>query len=178
MKVINKNFPIASSTKQNGAVLIISLVILIALTIIVLTSARSSVLELTMGVNSESQAEALADAEDAVRAGETFLQSQFDAGILLRDQVTADPADGLHANGDIALTMDWATNGTPTFKELNAANEIINEYTIEYVGIMQDSLGGATAALGDRLVYRVSGLGRSSNGSARIVQTYYATLSN
>jgi len=33
-----------SPAKQNGAVLIISLVILIALTIIVLTSARSSVL--------------------------------------------------------------------------------------------------------------------------------------
>lgn len=160
--------------KQEGAALIISLIILIALTIIVLTSARSSIMEVAMGVNNQAQAEALNQAEDSVRVGENYILTQYNAGEILRDAVSDSTTDGLHGKDDITHSMDWS--GIKTFKKLDASNNVAAEYTIEYIGIMQDNLGGTNISIGDRLVYRVSGLGLSSSGAGRIVQTYYATL--
>jgi len=59
------------------------------------------------------------------------------------------------------------------------AGDAFREYILEYLGPVTATGGslsvGAGMASDTRYLYRVSGRGASSRGSARVVQTIYAT---
>jgi type IV pilus assembly protein PilX len=159
---------------QRGMVLIISLIMLMVLTMIGLSSARISGLEVIMGANTENSVESLMVAEDSALSGEFRITAEF-AGPPTFD-LSADPDDGLYLDDNIVIeTMDWSSLASEIETR---AGQPDREYIIEYIGprtLPGSSLAIGTGATGNiRYLYRVSGRGVSDRGSARVVQTIYA----
>ena len=178
---LNAHSKMRSIHRQNGAVLIVSLFLLIALTVLVLSSARSSRLEVDMGVNTQIKTEAFADAEGSVRSAEDKIEDEFDNGVIMLTLTE----NGFYNRSDQSLNwnnIDYNWSGLTTYKEYKPDNDgndttvITNEYMIEFRELLKKSLGGPNIDIHDRLIYRASGIGSSSNDTKRIVHTFYATL--
>jgi len=165
------------TNKQSGVALVVSLIMLTILTLIGLSSARISGLEVLMGVNTQDSVTSLMIAEDSVLAGEERIVTLF-AGPPTFD-LSADPDDGLYLDDNLDVnTVDW----TPIASELEVRpDEPPRQFIVEYIGprtIPGSGLGVGTGAVDNkRFMYRVSGLGGSNRGSARVVQTIYALQS-
>ncbi len=164
--------------KQRGMAMFISLTMLLLISLIVLHAARSSTLELLLGNNAQQTAQALMRAEDSVVAGENLIEVTYPGAPAVG--FIADPGitqtRGLYLAGQIDLrTVDW----TGYAAERVGTGDAYREYIIEYLGpttAIGGSLSvGAGAASGTRFLYRVSGRGEGGRGSARVVQTIYAT---
>ena len=174
----NRHNKMRSNHQQNGAVLIVSLFLLIALTLLVLSSARSSKMEVDMGVNEQIKTEAFLDAEGSVRAAEDKIEDEFNNGVIMLTLAE----DGFYNKSNADQTLDWTLldydwKNLVTYKEYNPdTNALSNEYMIEYRELLKKSLGGPNIDIHDRLVYRASGIGSSSNDTKRIIHTFYATL--
>jgi type IV pilus assembly protein PilX len=165
----------SNRSKQSGAALAVGLIMLLVMTVMILATARSSVLDFLMAVNSQNANEALQQAEDAVLRGEQRIVTDF-AGIPTTD-FTADAGDGLYLDGEIDVnTVDWSGID----HETDGEDEDQRAYIVEYVGpatLPGGSLAiGAGAASSIRYIYRVSGEGASSRSAARVVQTIFATM--
>jgi len=163
------NFP-----KQKGMAMFVSLIMLLLMTLIIIHGARSSTLEIFMANNVQSVAQALMRAEDSALSGETFVEINY-AGAPTTD-FSEDETDGFYT--DLGIDVDslrWDEYTTENFGSGHARRE----YIVEYVGpvtALRGSLSmGAGAASDKRYLYRVSGRGESARGSARVVQTIYAT---
>ena len=162
------------STRQNGVVLVISLIMLMVLTMLGLSSARISGLELLMGVNTQDTVTSLMIAEDSAFAGEQRILNDF--GGPPNIDLSANDQDGLYLDADLVIdTVDWTT----LMSEIEVRDgEPSREFIVEYIGPMTvpgRSLGVGTGVSDDkRFIYRVSGHGGANRGSARVVQTIYA----
>ena len=176
--ITNSHTKMRSVQNQNGAVLIVSLFLLLALTLIVLSSARSSKMEVDMGVNEQIKTEAFADAEGSVRAAEDKIEDEFNNGVIM---LTLSEA-GFYNKSTADQSLDWTQldydwKNLVTYKEYKPSTTIVsNEYMIEYRELLKKSLGGPNIDIHDRLIYRASGIGSSSNDTKRIIHTFYATL--
>jgi len=162
-----------NQSQQNGAALLISMIILLVMSVIILQGARSANLEVLIGNNSRHASEALMQAEDSAVSGEQMLELNY-AGAPTGNYGGNDD-DGVFIVGQIDVnTVDW--------DELNAQHETGDgtqrEYIVEYVGPAAANGGslsvGAGTASNTRYIYRVSGRGEAGNGGARVVQTIYA----
>ena len=165
---------IRSLSKQKGMALFISLIMLLLMSVIILHGARSSTLELLLGNNAQHTAQALMRAEDSVVAGESLIELDY-VGAPTVD-FSASQSDGIYIVGEIDVdTVDW----TAYVAERIGAGDAFREYILEYLGPVTATGGslsvGAGMASDTRYLYRVSGRGASSRGSARVVQTIYAT---
>lgn len=163
-----------SFPKQDGMAMFMSLILLLLMTLIIVHGARSSTLEIFMANNVQNVAQALMRAEDSVLTGETFVEINY-AGAPTVD-FSLDETDGFYSDLEIDIgSLYWEGMGT----ERSGAGETVREYVVEYVGpvtALRGSLSmGAGAASEKRYLYRVSGRGASTRGSARVVQTIYAT---
>ena len=161
-------------SKQRGMALLISLVMLLLMSIIVVHAARSSNLEILLGNNSQDAAQALMSAEDSALAAELLIESTYPGAPTVDFGVITD--DGLYAVGQVAVdTVDW----TGLDAQRVGSGYEYREYIIEYLGPTSTTDGsiavGAGMASDRRFLYRTSGRGQSSRGSARVVQTIYAT---
>ena len=166
----NIRYPI----RQRGMAMFISLVMLLLMSIIAIHAARSSNLEILLGNNSQHAAQALISAEDSVLTGERIIELNYPGAPTI--DFSADNSDGLYVVGEIEVdSVDWA----PEIAEQVGAGATYREYIIEYLGPASATGGslsvGAGVASDKRFLYRVSGRGLSSRGSARVVQTIYAT---
>ena len=170
MQQQHRNF----TNKQSGVALVVSLIMLTVLTLIGLSSARISGLEVLMGVNTQDSVTSLMIAEDSVLSGEQRIVGLFGGPPTF--DLSADPDDGLYLDANLDVdTVDW----TPLASEMEARpGEAPREFIIEYIGprtMPGSGLGVGTGSLDNkRFMYRVSGLGGSNRGSARVVQTIYA----
>jgi len=159
--------------KQRGAVLVISLIILMMLLIIGVSSARISGIELLIGANARDSMVSLLLAEDSALAGEQKVFNDF-SGPPTINMGEAD--DGFYLDDSIdVLVVDWSSLA----HELETRTGLPSrEYIVEYIGprtIPGRSLTtGAGSSDAIRFLYRVSGRGSSNRGSARVVQTIYA----
>ncbi len=165
---------IRSLSKQKGMALFISLIMLLLMSVIILHGARSSTLELLLGNNAQHTVQALMRAEDSVVAGESLIELDY-VGAPTVD-FSASQSDGIYIVGEIDVSaVDW----TAYVAERIGAGDAFREYILEYLGPVTatgSSLSiGAGMASDIRYLYRVSGRGASSRGSARVVQTIYAT---
>ncbi len=70
------------TTRQSGAVLFISLIILILLTLIGMTTLRGSFLQEKMSANYKNKSKAFQAAESALRGGEDWLNEQNDVPVV------------------------------------------------------------------------------------------------
>jgi len=166
---------VVNRSKQSGMAMFFSLVLLLLMTLIVLHSARSSNLELLIGNNAQSTAQALMRAEDSAVAGENLIELEY-AGAPNID-FSVDAKDGVYVEGEIDVnSIDWGDYAAERVGEGNS----YREYIVEYLGPVASTGGslsvGAGLASNTRYLYRVSGRGESSRGSARVVQTIYATV--
>ena len=65
---------IKSQTRQNGMVLVISLILLLVMTLLAIASMQGSTLQERMAGNAHNQQSAFQSAEAALRTGERYLQ--------------------------------------------------------------------------------------------------------
>ena len=161
-------------SKQSGMAMFISLVMLLLMSLIILHSARSSNLELLIGNNAQTTAQALMRAEDSAVAGENLIELDYSGAPTI--DYSLDAKDGVYVEGEIDVnSIDWTDYPAERVGEGNS----YREYIIEYLGPVASTGGslsvGAGVASNTRYIYRVSGRGESSRGSARVVQTIYAT---
>ena len=162
---------------QRGAALMISLMLLLALTVITLVAARSAGLEFLIATNAQHSTLALAEAEESVLVGEQDIQTNHTAGGPAFD-FAADDTDGFYALGTVDVeNVDWS--GIATEQVVNGGGEVTDEYVVEYLGTAPAA--GGTLAVGagggstTRHLYRITGRGVSARGATRLVQTIYAT---
>lgn len=164
-------------TMQHGAALFSSLIVLLVVSLIALTAARSSALEMIIATNQQNSMIALANAEDSVLVAENYIVASHPTGGPSFD-FSDDNTDGLYAANTVdPATVDWSNFGSE--QVLDGDNEVINRYVIEYMGTAAatgSSLAvGAGAGNQIRHIYRITGLGVGPKDTTRIVQTVFST---
>jgi len=163
-----------NQSQQNGAALLVSMIILLVMSLIILQGARTANLELLIGNNTQhAAAEALLQAEDSAVFGEQGLELNY-AGAPTNNYGESS-TDGVFLVGQIDVdTVEWASLDA----EHDSNDGHHREYIVEYIGPMTAVGGSVSVGTGSasitRYIYRVSGRGESSRGGARVVQTIYA----
>ena len=104
-------------SKQKGAALFLSLVVMLLMTGIILHGARASLLDAKIANNGQHAVRALMAAEDSALAGELIIEANF-SGAPVND-ISADGNVSINALGkiDVAAKQDVAVTG------LNVSNE-------------------------------------------------------
>jgi len=191
-----KQFP----NKQSGAVLAVSLIFLVLLTIIGISNLRTTSLEQRMAGNSRDQHLAFEAAEASLRQAETFLDTIPDVA-----DFNNAGGDGLYASDAALFTLD------PTFKnietyvqwtaaaagnqgyvnantigpsssaagELNTAPKFVVQFLGETINLLNsrnlNNKGRSTGSRGSRL-FRITARGTGgSDNSVVYLQTVYGT---
>jgi type IV pilus assembly protein PilX len=160
---------------QDGAALVVSLIMLLLMTLMIVATSRSSILELLMATNAQNANEALQRAEDSTLRGEQRILRDF-GGVPSVD-FSAVANDGLYLDTELVVNkVDW----TALKFESEGVAADKRDYIIQYIGpatVVGGSLAlGAGSASSIRYLYRVSGQGSSSRSSARVVQTIFSTM--
>ncbi len=174
-----KNLKIVSLKTHTGAVLIVSMVMLIAITMLGVTSMKSSLTELTMAGNLRESGLTFQAAEAGLKSAESLVEnttslSAYDGSTSLLNKASTDP--------DYFAKVSWTD---ATTANVNLKNISINpKYIIRYLG---DSDTNEKAGLGIGAGYgqnnlgtvlsnfRVTARGTGQTGNFfRIVQSYYA----
>jgi type IV pilus assembly protein PilX len=158
--------PLEHASRQHGAALVVSLLLLLVLTILGITALNSSIMQNFMSSSYRQQTMTLADAENILLSGEFDVEELVALGVSGRAyyfNLDADP------DGACPVTV---------FDE-----EWPNDFVIEYMGEFE--IPGESAAIGggfeDSLIhiFRVSARAERTEGERgglRIVQSLYVTL--
>lgn len=172
------------SGRETGAVLIVSLLILFAMTLIGVSSMDTAVMELKMSSTMQQQVVAMNRAEATLQAAETRIDTiTTDAGVWNFET----GSDGLYpAINDLDLEQanwsDFSTEEGP----VNSDNSVDDDdsYVIEYLGakpipgetVKMDPNGGIVGGA----VHTFRNTTRSASGRSvvRIVQSIYVTLAS
>ena len=164
---------------QQGAALVVSLVILIALTLLGVTSMKSASTEISMAGNLRETGLSFQAAEAGLRSAESIVaesttHTTFDGlSVSLLDENTADP--------DYMAKESWEGASATTVTLANISNN--PQYIIKYLGIWsQNPLDlvntgqGYGAQSPGRIIsnYRITSRGSGQTGTTfRTVQSYY-----
>lgn len=177
-------------TPQRGAVLLVSLMILLIMTVIGIAAMSTTTMEEKMAANSQQRQQAFQAAETALRDAETWLTanitrvtdlSQFDGdGGLYASRPIAIGAALAEPAFDIFSDSAWASNGVPS--ETLLSGQDTPRYIIEYVGDfgsdrpLLDPTQGVQVA---RYAFRITAIGWSVDGTARyLLRSHYARRLN
>ena len=164
--------------QQGGASLLVALVILIALTLIGVSSMNTAVIELKMANNSKQQGLSFNNAEELLTIAEQDIA-----------QIVSDVKNGVGGNNPFLLVYRADGYYLPSepidvnqvnWNQLRKNTRTQGSYIIEYLGkptASGESLNENAAAIGDQFyAYRITA--RSETGKAiRIVQSIYVTSS-
>ena len=158
----------SANSRQRGAILITSLIMLLVLTLISISGINLSFLENLMASNTQFQVSALAGAEVALRTGEQDVETIVGDGSTL-DFSGAD--DHYHMNGTIDPSQhSWSFDHATT----NG-----NNYVVEYLGARplpgESTEMGAAVAGSSVYLFLVDAQNVSGKGATRNVQTVYVT---
>ncbi len=166
---------------QRGAVLVVSLMILLLMTLLGVTAMRTANFELVMATNTQARSSAMAVAENALVDGEVDIVTNYGSTPLF--DWSSVGTDGLYTVGDAVEgvaggnTLDDISWDSATGAYQAAPSG--GKYTLEYLGPY--TTAGASLTLGGggasdkRYLYRVSGRGEFGKGGTRFVQSIYAT---
>ncbi|MGS2717979.1 pilus assembly PilX family protein [Eionea flava] len=144
--------------RQQGVVLIVSLVMLLVMTVAGVTTMTGATLQERIAGNQRQQIVARVNAERVLRQAEVFLNGLSVAGSFGDNQLSANFAavdDGLYftepvVGGGITQPLGFTRQDSAQWTALNSAlanndnNNPIGRYTIEYMGIStfsRDSVG-------------------------------------
>jgi len=161
----------SEKSRQRGAILITSLILLLVLTLISISGVNLSFLENLMAGNTQFQVSALADAEMALRAGELDVEG------IVTDGNTLDfgTNDQYYLNGTIDPSLrTWGFTSAVSSNNGNDSN-----YVVEYIGqrsIPAESTEHGVAIAGTfAYLFLVDAQNVSGKGATRNVQTVYVT---
>lgn len=163
------------TSRQHGAALIMSLVILVILTLLGIGSMNTANLQQLMTGNAQYQTAALSTAEQAIREAEVLVD-----GIVTG---TAPPnlAGGYHNVDGGAPEVDLTVFTWPDDQTGDAA--VANsKYVIEYSGSKSlppttfKYINGKPIAGDQVYVFRITARTQASRGAVRLVQSIYVTL--
>lgn len=161
--------------RQSGAVLVISLIILLVMTVIGVTAMRRTTIEEKMAGNLRDRNLAFQAAEAALRDAQTWLADQ--AVPPEADDTASNGIWTMNAPGDVEdPDFDWATDGVEYGADTNAAAMVglsaPPRYLIELQAYIPDSssVDPEAAALGKgQYYYRVTGIGYGGSDTAESV---------
>lgn len=162
---------------QKGAVLLVSMVILLALTMLGVTSMKSSLTGLTMAGNLREAGLAFQAAEAGLRSAENIIEGStsltlFDGSTSLLNRASVDP--------NYLLAASWLNASQANVVLANVSNN--PRYIIRYLGDRGSSVNAALSLDGyggnqsDRLIsnFRVTSRGTGQTGNFfKVVQSYY-----
>jgi len=178
-----------SLRKQNGAVLIISLVLLLVMTLLGLTSMQSTSLEERMAGNERHANVAFQAAEAALRGAEDWLDALANSpntstdgstGIWALDAPEAIPSSPSasdpwwrewddSANGWGHAGVDEYTRDLAMTASVNL-NDVRPRYVIEQITVVKDSLNvGSQGDFSGRSFYQVTSRGTDKSGRMQIL---------
>ena len=174
---------ITGPSRQRGAALIVSLVILLAMTLIGVSSMDSAVLELKMAGTMQQQIVALNRAEATLMEAESIIDT-ITGDTAVHNFETTD--DGFYpaVNSLDLEQVNWDGVDTEVYDDTYSDNGVDDDdqYIIEYLGIKpipgetvkMDPNGGITGGA----VHTFRNTTRSASGRdvVRIVQSIYVTL--
>lgn len=161
---------------QRGAVLVVSLIILLIMTIIGVSSMKNTTLEERMAGNLRDQNLAFQSAEAALIEGENYLENTL--------LIVTDGTAGLHdrnAAPDVFDADTWANN-VKSVGAVSLNDDQNARYFIEKIGDVSKSTGkdltfdpgGNKTKGGDITGYRVVAIGEGPSGTAQsILSSYY-----
>ncbi len=118
---------------QKGSVLVISLIMLIAMTLIGITAMRTSIMEEKMTSNMRETELAFQAAEAALRAAEQNIQDN----IISTVSFDTDGSDGLYdmAHNDIWTAINWDNNDSLVYSDFDSTYNITTapRYVIQHL---------------------------------------------
>ncbi len=174
---MKRSSPIQSriSKRQRGAVLIISLMILLIMTVLGIAAMSSTTMEEKMAANNQQRQQAFQGAETALRDAEAWL---FNNVTKLADLDQFTGANGLYAlyavhfGGtpappafNIFDNTAWSSNGQTSHSLLT--NQPVPRYIIEYVGTTEEAPLTYDNIYPQRYAFRITAIGWSVDGTAR-----------
>jgi len=171
-------FPFPPPKHQQGAVLAISLIMLLVMTLIGVSAMQNTVMEEKMAGNMGNSTRSMQAAETALRTAETFLAA---GGLPKFDGTTA----GLFQQTDVGTAPKYETAGiwnsaatsvsvTTSLSGIPAAN--LPKYIVEELAPVRDPNGSAAAdeANPDASVYRITARGADGTGNVvTLLQSIY-----
>jgi type IV pilus assembly protein PilX len=162
-------------SRQRGIVLVVSLIVLLALSVVAVTAARGSRIELISAGAVQSSAGAFLNAEAVLVVAEDDIATNHSEGGPSFNFDGDD--DGYYTEGGVDPdTLDWSDFEYESVD--NNDGDEIGRYVIEYLGTISSDGGslGVGSASSERHIYRVTALGIGERNSMRLVSTIYATL--
>ncbi len=172
-----------SFQRQTGVTLIVSLVILVALTVIGVSSMQSTRTEISMAGNQRELGITFNAAEAGLRDAEAWVQSSSSKTVY------ADPANGLYSEAD----ADPDYGDPATWDSAHAATIVLDDvyeqplFIIRYIGDRSQNeaaavnIGGYGSAQPGITVsnFRITARGTGQSGNARrYLQSYYGRQFN
>ncbi len=179
----------APGRREQGSVLVISLLILLVMSLLSITSVNNSVLEEKMAANSRSSQLAFQAAEAALREGENYVSQSMTANTDINGDIAdtvctngfCDCDNRIGAAGENGCPLEYWTDGglnvwNASFKPYSGSlQEGENaSFIIEYMGKTQPA-PPAAAEPDPRLcatcpdMYRITALGVHINSGARVM---------
>jgi type IV pilus assembly protein PilX len=184
--MMNKQFTI-SNNRQQGVILITSLIFLLVMSVLSVGSMQSTMLQERMASNEKEINIAFQAAEAALRSGESWLQAQPTKPTVSRsaNQANSEVWALNSANPDISSAKMWwqeadvnwwanITNATPSAGVAGVASP--PTYVAEELDHIQDSLNVGTTSdnAAGSTYYRMTARGEGGNSATQVmVQSIY-----
>ena len=185
MMTRKKHTPPISAKAQSGAVLAVSLLILVVLTIIGVASVNGSIMELFMASNTQNQIKALNNAESTLLAAHKQVVGKGTIGVVGGMLDCGDATNGAYstannqcdgATGDFIdpLALNWGTaDSIPKIK-----GDTDNRYIIESLGRagFSDECSADienTDCTSTFWIYRITTRSTDARGTVRMVQSIW-----
>lgn len=120
-----------SKQRQSGAVLAVSLLILLVMTLVGVSSMQSTVLEERMASNTREREQAFEAAEAALRGAEAFINSS----VAITSSFDTDGSDGLYGDTvhDIWRTLAWGATDSTEFSNFQTTYASGGSYKPRYI---------------------------------------------
>jgi type IV pilus assembly protein PilX len=169
--------------KQSGAVLITSLILLIALTILVIASTQSGITQEKMTVAVRESHVSLEMAESGARDAEKFIDTLIDTSSF-NDLGTGGKYSKDNGPADLFATANW---GVKSIAATTGVSVLTTRYFIEHLGLLSTATVaaapvdpsitgyGETSTVGTAHLFKIVSRSMGDNGnSERIIVSYYA----
>ena len=173
--------------RQQGAVLIVSLLLLLVMTLLGLGASQSTRLQERMAGNQRDLELAMQGAESSLRAAEFQLRPN----VIVKDHMCQTQSndcitfESLLKNGSVPLdlakqTDEWWTDNAKLYQDTSSLSSLTRspQYVNEYYGEVRDVLSGGSSYVNVvRDFYRSTGRSRGMTESAQvIVQSTYSRI--
>lgn len=170
MKTHRRAPSVQSIRHQNGVVLILALIILMAMTLISVSSMSSSTLEERMAANMKDREIAFQAAEAALRYGESLVQAGISTGAFNTNCTGGYCQHDLQAATTYSTYWEDSTVWSDSSKHITHDTGTSNnaQIIIEYMGTQIQDFSDPDSST-DPPIYRVTALGHGQSANSRVM---------